>query len=123
MDNYYCVFVFHGSKNVESENTIKNFSDNLKNRIECSFSICYLKEKSPTLSEALEEAYNNGFKQINCFPLFVLPGSHITKDIPAAIQEFKSRHTDCVIKQMPCLTENKSFVNFIISAIGENTNG
>ena len=53
MDDFYCVFVFHGSKNVESENTIKAFSENLAKKLDKSFSICYLKEKSPTLYEAL----------------------------------------------------------------------
>ena len=119
MDDFYCVFVFHGSKNVESENTIKAFSENLAKKLDKSFSICYLKEKSPTLYEALEQAFTKGFKQIKCFPLFVLPGSHITKDIPAILQEFKSRHTDCSIEKMPCLTENESFVNFVVEALGE----
>ena len=120
MDEFYCVFVFHGSKNIESENTIKSFSEKLKQKLGFGFSICFLKEKSPTLNEALEQAFINGYKEVKCFPLFVLPGSHITKDIPVIIQEFKTRHRECNVEQMPCLTENNSFVNFIAEAIREN---
>ncbi len=120
MDEFYCIFVFHGSKNIESDNTIKAFSRNLKDKLDSSFSICFLKEKSPTLQEALEQAFIKGFNRIKCFPLFVLPGSHVNKDIPAIIQEFKTRHRDCSVEQMPCLTENKSFVNFVTEAIGES---
>lgn len=120
MDDFYCVFVFHGSKSIESDNTIKTFSENLKNKLDLGFTICYLKEKSPTLFEALEQAFTKGYKRIKCFPLFVLPGSHITKDIPEIIQMFKKQHSECSIEQMPCLAENKSFVNFIIEAVGEN---
>ncbi len=120
MCDFYCIFVFHGSKNIESENTIESFAQNLKDKLNSCFSICFLKEKSPTLSETLEHAFTKGFKRIKCFPLFVLPGSHVNKDIPAIIQDFKIRHKDCSVEQMPCLTENKSFVNFVIEAIGDN---
>lgn len=120
MDDFYCVFVFHGSKGIESESTIEAFSENLKSKLDFNFSICYLKEKSPTLYEALDQAFIKGFKRIKCFPLFVLPGSHITKDIPSIIHLFKSRHIGCEVEQMPCLAENKSFVNFIIEALGDN---
>lgn len=119
MGESYCIFVFHGSKTVESENAIEVFSQNIKDKLGCSFSICFLKEKFPTLHEALEQAFIKGFKSIKCFPLFVLPGSHVNKDIPSIIDEFKNKHRDCNVEQMPCLTENKSFVNFVIEAIGE----
>ena len=62
MGESYCIFVFHGSKTVESENAIEVFSQNIKDKLGCSFSICFLKEKFPTLHEALEQAFIKGFK-------------------------------------------------------------
>ena len=123
MDKYFYLFVFHGSKNTESDITIKIFEQNLKKKLNNCFSICYLKEKSPTLCEALEQSICKGFKQIKCFPLFVLPGSHINKDIPSIIQDFKSKHTDCSIEQMPCIAQNKYFIKCIIDSLGEKSDG
>ena len=117
MDKCFCIFVFHGSKSAEAQDTIKKFSEKLKTKTNQNFLICYLKENSPSLSEALNYAFNKGYKKINCFPFFVLPGSHIISDIPLIIKNFNEKHPECSINQMPCLAEHDSFVSFIADAI------
>ena len=116
----HSILIFHGSSSVESQNTTKKFIESIKSQSNLSFSVCYLKESSPTLLDALTNAFNNRKTEITCFPFFLLPGSHVLKDIPNIIEDFKHLHPECKIKLLPCLAEKESFVEYTIKALENN---
>lgn len=117
----YCVFIFHGSKSFEVQSATDRLQEQLRKKLKTSFSFCYLTNNTPNLYEALEEAVSNGFQDIICFPLFVLPGQHICKDIPSLIDDFKKKHKKSVITLLPSLVENINFADFLANVI-ETTN-
>ncbi len=117
----YCVFIFHGSANAEAVKITERLKEQFAEKLKLPFSICYLKGNLPSFSDALEQAYLKGARKIDCLPLFLMPGSHISKDIPAIIETFVKAHPDCIVKQMKCLTESMYFVDFIIKIL-ENSN-
>ena len=119
MDDSFCILILHGTKHTESQIAKNIFFERIKNLLKNNFSICYLKENSPSLLEALENAKTAGFNRIICLPLFVLPGAHTTKDIPAIIKTFTDKYPECHVKQLPCLTENGSFPEFIAKTLGK----
>ena len=116
----HSILIFHGSSSLESQKTINKFIESIKSQSKLSFSVCYLKESSPTLSDALTNALNEGKTEITCFPLFLLPGSHVLKDIPKIVEDFKHEHPECNIKLLPCLAEKASFVDYIIKVLENN---
>lgn len=117
MAEQHCIFIFHGSASRPAKEAALKLANDLKSNLHCSFSICYLKEGIPTLSAALNNAYSEGFKEINCLPLLLLPGSHTIKEVPELISEFKIQHPDCQVTQLPCLAESSHFVEFLIKTL------
>ena len=116
----HCIFILHGSSSVESKKICDILEQQLSKKLKIPFCISYLKESSPSFSEALDLAYLNGARSIICLPLFLLPGSHILKDIPAIIGDFTKGHSDCNIELLPCLAENEYFIDFILKILGTN---
>lgn len=110
------ILIFHGSSSKESIESVQKFRQSLSHLLN-NFCICFLKTNSPSLEESLEKAYNNGYKQIKCFPLFVLPGNHLIKDIPDIINDFVDKHEDCSIDLLPCLIDNNLFNEFVINSL------
>lgn len=117
MAEQHCIFIFHGSASKPAKEAALKLASNLKCELHCSFSICYLKEGAPSLSSALNSAYSDGFREIKCMPLLLLPGSHTLKEVPEIISEFKNQHPDCEITQLPCLAESSHFVEFVIKTL------
>lgn len=113
----HCVFIFHGSKSIEAQSATDNLTEQLHKKLKTSFSICYLTNNNPNLYEALESAVLKGATEILCFPLFVLPGQHICKDIPSIIDDFKKTHKKSVISLLPSLVENIYFADFLVNVI------
>lgn len=120
VQSQHSILIFHGSSSLESQKTTNKFIESIKNQSKLSFSVCYLKESSPTLSDALTNALNEGKTEITCFPLFLLPGSHVLKDIPKIVEDFKHEHPECNIKLLPCLAEKASFVDYTIKVLENN---
>ena len=116
----HCIFILHGSSSVESKRISESLERQFLQKLNLSFQISYLKENSPLFSEALNIAYSKGARNIICLPLFLLPGSHIIKDIPFIIDTFSKEHSDCNIELLPCLAENEFFVDFILKILGTN---
>ena len=115
----HCVFVLHGSRSFEVRSATDRLKEQLLKKLNISFSICYLTYNTPNLFEALEEAFANGFHDIICFPLFILPGQHIREDIPDIIDDFKKKHQQCKITILPSIVENNIFVDFIAKTINK----
>ena len=116
----YCIFILHGSRSHEVLSATNRLKEQLLNKLKTSFSICYLAYNTPSLSEALENAYLNGASEIICIPLFILPGQHICKDIPNIIESFQKEHTNLEIKLFPSLVESQYFADFLVKSIESN---
>ncbi len=116
----YCIFILHGSKSFEIKSSIDKLKEQLQNKIDCSFSFCYLCYNTPSLPEALENAFLKGAHNIICYPLFILPGQHIREDIPNIIKDFQKTHNECKIKLLPSLVENQYFANFLAKSLETN---
>ena len=110
----FSLLIFHGSARPEANAAALSFAERLKKRIGMnSFAICFLKGVAPELETALEEAVVRGFRKIRLMPLFLLPGTHTCKDIPAAADVIKKTHPQVEIEIFDCLVEMPEFLELI----------
>ena len=77
------------------------------------FSICFLEGVAPELAMALEKVVARGFRKIRLIPLFLLPGTHTRKDIPAAADVIKKTYPHVRIEILDCLVEMPEFLELI----------
>ncbi len=110
----FSLLIFHGSARPEANAAAVSFAERLKKRIgKTSFAICFLKGVAPELATTLEEAVARGFRKIRLIPLFLLPGTHNSKDIPAAADVIKNAYPQVEIEILDCLVEMPEFLELI----------
>ncbi|GAB1355275.1 hypothetical protein MASR1M12_40170 [Erysipelotrichia bacterium] len=110
----FSLLIFHGSALPEANAAAVGFAERLKERIGMTdFSICFLKGVAPELAMALEKVVARGFRKIRLIPLFLLPGTHTRKDIPAAADVIKKTYPHVRIEILDCLVEMPEFLELI----------
>lgn len=110
----FSLLIFHGSARPEANAAAISFAERLRESFGItSFAICFLKGVAPELATALEETVIRGFRKIRLIPLFLLPGTHTCKDIPAAADVVKRAHPQVEIEILDCLVEMPEFLELI----------
>ncbi len=79
------VIVGHGSRIKESRGIYEEIAKKTSERSEYEVQVGYMKQGRPTLIEAVNRFVDDGVKKIIIVPLFLLPGLHVTEDIPVLL--------------------------------------
>lgn len=79
-----------------------------------STNIGFLEGGSPTISEALQTHIENGAEIIRMIPLFLVPGNHMTRDIPKIVQEMKDKNADVKIILEDFLGNRREFKELLL---------
>lgn len=113
----FSLLVFHGSARSDANNAAFNFADKIINSGCHNFSVCFLKGVKPDLQQALTQAAEAGHTRIKIIPLFLLPGSHIQKDIPEIIETARIEFPKLQIIVEKCLVDWPEFVFLLIEKL------
>ncbi len=113
------IFLAHGSKVEETNETLKLYIEALASRTEYdTIKGAYLQLMAPDLHSALEEMVSEGVTQVDIFPFFLFKGNHMLQDIPAEIQMAEANHTGLHIRFLDCI----GFDNLLVDLIVERLN-
>ncbi len=114
----FSLLVFHGSNRQQANTEAFNFIKTLAGKQQAkNFGCCFLRGSQPTIEQALDQAKLEGKNTIRVIPLFLLPGSHINEDIPAAIKLFSEANPEVKITVNPCLCQCPEFADLIAGQI------
>lgn len=108
----------HGSRKKESNEDVKKFFEDVSILIGDKFDekiCCFLQFYEPLLENVLKEVIEKGGKDIYIFPYFLFNGSHVTKDIPDLVNEYKEM--DISIKILKSLGDVKDFDKFLAKSL------
>lgn len=75
----------------------------------------FLEVAKPTILEALQMQVDQGAQSIRIIPLFLVPGNHVTRDIPRIIETFKSENPQIKITVEPFLGEHPDFKKLLLA--------
>jgi sirohydrochlorin cobaltochelatase len=92
-DKTAIVLVGHGSLMTDTGRFYEDIAARVMARTGRHTEVGYLQGQVPTIKETVEDVAGKGFKRIAVVPLFVVPGSHVTEDIPI-ILGLKEGETD-----------------------------
>lgn len=62
---------------------------------------CFLEIASPSLPEAVAELAAAGYRHIDVYPLFFNQGKHVTRDIPALVEEENRVYQGTRVRLLP----------------------
>ncbi|HNX75726.1 MAG TPA: CbiX/SirB N-terminal domain-containing protein [Candidatus Rifleibacterium sp.] len=116
----FSILIFHGSARSETHSTAMEFARVLSEETGCkNFTVCFLKGLMPDLEEALNAAIEQGWHSLRLLPLFLLPGTHTSHDIPTLAAQCQARNPEVKISIDTCLVKNPGFLRLIAAQIKE----
>ena len=121
------ILIAHGSRNtlsnqevVELANTLQSQSETSERRSQSQplkIVPAFLEITSPTLHEAVDALVAEGHKRIQVLPYFLNSGNHVTKDIPALVNEACTKHEGVSIKLTPHFGQHPQIPALLLSML------
>ena len=110
----------HGSKAPEANETLRMVAKALQERggYGCVQS-AFLQMEMPDFQAAADILVSKGFRDILVMPYFLYAGLHVTKDLPAEIEEAKKRHAGLQVR----VTDNLGFHDKLVDITIERISG
>lgn len=110
----------HGSKAPQALETLKKYGEMVKLKSRCEIvEIASLQFNRPDLPEAIETAIAQGADKIVIVPFFLYNGIHMQEDIPAVIQQVKSKNPGVEIVLANHLGADHRLVEIVLERIEE----
>ncbi|MFB1051153.1 sirohydrochlorin chelatase [Paraliobacillus sp. JSM ZJ581] len=104
------IYVAHGSK---KEPTNQQFVKAIKSMIEINNAarkkIAFL-EANPALDQTIDQCKQEGATQVIVVPIFLLPGMHVTRDIPNILQQKNRQYPSLSFYYAPAFNKAKEIV-------------
>lgn len=67
--------------------------------------LAFLERMRPTLDEAIDAAAEGRIERVLVVPLFLAPGGHTTRDLPALLEAARARHPALAIRATSSIGE------------------
>ena len=79
--------------------------------------LAFLELMSPSLPEVLAELADCGIDSIQVFPLFLAPGAHTRRDLPALVAQARQLHPQLQVAIAPALLESEATRAALVEAL------
>ena len=87
------IIVDHGSRRPEAHAHLLWIAEQVRQRApELRVYIAHMELADPSILAAIDDCVEDGASEILVHPLFLVPGQHLTQDIPTLIQQSSKRH-------------------------------
>jgi len=60
---------------------------------------------APTLAAAVAQSAEQGVQRVVVVPMFIGPGSHVTRDLPLLLEQERRRHPQLELRVLPSIGE------------------
>jgi len=100
LSNVCVVVVGHGSRLPETRAVYEKVGKLAGEKLGIPTKVAYMKHWEPSIYEAVTSSIEEGFKKIVVVPLFLLPGLHVTDDIPIilGLKDGTTDESDKIVK-------------------------
>jgi sirohydrochlorin cobaltochelatase len=81
----------------------------------------YLELTPPTLDEAVAALVAQGAREVAVVPVFLAPGGHVRRDLPAMVDGLRARHPAARFRVLPTIGEDNAMIDAIAGWIADET--
>jgi precorrin-8X/cobalt-precorrin-8 methylmutase len=111
----------HGSKLAEANDTLRKIASTLEASGGYGIVLpAFLQLENPDFQEAVDHMVKKGFNDITVMPYFLYPGAHVTKDIPAEMDNARARFPDLSMTITRNIGFHDKLIDIVIERIDEN---
>lgn len=111
------IYVAHGSKEEQTNNQfVKAIQSIIEKDDNRTHRIAFL-EANPSLVQMIDQCIDDGVNEITVIPIFLLPGVHVTSDIPAILQQKNKQYSTVSFYYAPAFSEAEEMVEDIYQRI------
>lgn len=114
--------VAHGSRDAGWAAPFERLAARVRSeRPEALVALAYLELAPPTLEEAVAALVAQGAREIAVVPLFLAPGGHVRRDLPAMVDALRARHPAARFRVLPAIGEADAITGAIAAWIAAET--
>jgi sirohydrochlorin cobaltochelatase len=112
------VFFCHGSRNPQWREPFESLAADYVRRFpQQPVRLAFLELMSPTLPEVLAELAATGIEVVRVVPLFLAPGAHTSRDLPALVAQAREQWPALQVDVAPTLLEAEPLRAAIVDAL------
>jgi len=111
------VLVDHGSRVPEAHAHLERLAEAVRARAPgLRVRIAHLEQTPPSIEDALAAAAREGDADVAVLPLFLAPGKHVTRDLPAQVERAAKRWPALRVRLLPPLGESPALADLIAAS-------
>lgn len=112
------VLLDHGSRNAEAHAHLESIAARVRERApQLLVAIAHLELAEPSLEQAVEALARSDADQVSIYPLFLLPGRHLTRDIPEKIRALETHYSELELRLLEPLGAREELVGLILAGL------
>jgi sirohydrochlorin ferrochelatase len=112
------VLIFHGNRDAGAGREAAELAGALGARLaQVRVSHGFLQHARPTPAEAIAAAAAAGAKRIELFPLLVLTGGHVARDVPAVLDAARRAHPGVTFRTLPHFAAHPRFAELLADLV------
>ena len=87
------IILAHGSRHADADSTVRGIAEGVRGRSDFDIvAHAFLQHSRPGPEEVLDQCVAEGAEHIVIVPFFLQPGAHVLADIPALVEQARSRY-------------------------------
>ena len=112
------ILIDHGSRREEARRHLEELAERIRERApELLVRIAHMELAEPTLEQAVGDCASSGARTILVHPFFLVPGRHLTEDIPALVRAAAARFPETDIRVTTATGSLPGLEELILSAL------
>lgn len=121
MERKVGVVVFtHGSRVKAGNDAMLRLVERLRARLGCEHvEPCFMELGKPLIPVALKKLVRQGCNHIYGYAFFLVPGSHLSEDIPFIFEQTLKKHPGVTWELSPPMMEDPALLDFVAQRIGQ----
>jgi sirohydrochlorin ferrochelatase len=93
------LIVDHGSGRPEAHEHLEQLAARVSERApDWIVRAAHMEIAAPSIEQGIEACVRDGAEEVLVHPLFLVPGRHLTRDIPALVRQVEARHPELRIR-------------------------
>ena len=111
------LLVDHGSRREEATRHVDWIAQQVRSRRpDLSVYVAHMELAPPSIADAIERCVADGIRELVVHPLFLVPGRHLSEDLPRLVEAAANQHPRLTVRITPALGLHPQLADLILTS-------